>query len=116
MKPIIACCGLTCSLCEAYLATQNNDNEERKKIAEKWSKVLNTQIKPEQIDCDGCISNGRLFLYCQTCEKRKCCMERNLENCAYCDDYPCYKLEGVFKNAPYVKTTLDEIRAKLTQK
>ena len=37
-------------------------------------------------------------------------MEKHLENCAYCVDYPCNKLDGVFKDAPYAKTTLDEIR------
>jgi hypothetical protein len=110
MRPIIACCGLTCSLCGAYLTTQKNSDEERRKVAEKWSKALNTEIKPEQINCDGCISDGRLFFYCQSCEKRKCCMEKHLENCAYCVDYPCNKLDGVFKDAPYAKTTLDEIR------
>ena len=64
MKHIIACCGLTCSLCGAYLATQSNNDEERKKVAEKWSKVLNVEMKPEQINCDGCLSEGRLFFYC----------------------------------------------------
>lgn len=83
-----------------------------KKVAEKWSKVPNVKMKPEQINCDGCLSEGRLFLYCQTCEKRRCCMEKCLENCAYCENYPCSELDGVFRNAPYAKTTLDEIRSK----
>jgi len=115
MEPIIACCGLTCSLCKAYLATQRDSNEERRKVAEDWSKVLKTSVKPEQINCDGCLSGGRLFFYCQTCKIRRCCIERHLENCAYCKDYPCEKLAKLFKSAPYAKTTLEEIRNRLTK-
>ena len=111
MEPIVACCGLTCSLCKAYLATQRDSDEERRKVAEDWSKVLSVDIKPEQINCDGCLSEGRLFFYCQSCEKRRCCIEKNLENCAYCDDYPCSKLDNVFKAVPNAKATLDEIRS-----
>jgi hypothetical protein len=94
------------------LAKQRNSDEERKKVAEKWSKVLRIEIKPEQINCDGCLSEGRLFFYCANCNKRRCCMEKHIENCAYCEDYPCSKLSNLFKSAPHAKATLDEIRSK----
>ena len=38
MEKIIAYCGLICSECPAYIATQKDSDEERKKVAEKWSK------------------------------------------------------------------------------
>jgi len=113
-KPIIGCCGLTCSLCGAHLATQKNSDEIRRKVAEKWSEVLKIEIKPEQINCDGCTSDGRLFFYCQICDKRRRCMEKHIENCAYCKDYPCRKLDDVFKVAPYAKATLDDVRRRLS--
>jgi hypothetical protein len=69
MRPIIACCGLTCSLCGAYLATQKNSDEERRKVAEKWSKALNVEIKPEQINCDGCISDEDYFFIAKVVKK-----------------------------------------------
>jgi hypothetical protein len=93
------------------LATQKNSDEERRKVAEKWSKVLNVEIKPEQINCDGCLS-GKLFFYCSSCDKRKCCLEKHIDNCSYCEDYPCDKLESVFKAVPQAKVTLDEMRRK----
>ena len=92
------------------MATQSDDDEGRKKVAEKWSETLGIEIKPEQINCDGCLSDGRLFFYCQSCDKRKCCMEKNIENCAYCADYPCKKLDNVFRAVPQAKDTLDRIR------
>ena len=37
MKNLIAYCGLDCEKCEARVATINNDNELRKKVAETES-------------------------------------------------------------------------------
>jgi hypothetical protein len=35
---MIAFCGLDCSKCDAYLATQNDRNAQRLETAENWSK------------------------------------------------------------------------------
>ena len=64
MDKMIAICGTVCSECPALLATQKDDDAERKRIAEAWSKQYNADIKPEDINCDGCMSGGkRLFFY-----------------------------------------------------
>ena len=34
---IIAYCGLNCSNCGTYLATQNNDNAKKIEVAKEWS-------------------------------------------------------------------------------
>jgi len=114
MDKMIAFCGLICTECGAFLATQKNDDEERKKVAEMWSKEYKAEIKPEDINCDGCLSeNGRLFNYCKVCEIRKCAQEKRVENCAHCDDYTCQKLSNFLNEAPDAKTTLEEIRENL---
>jgi len=93
MKKTIAYCGIICSECPAFLATQKNDDNERKKVAEMWSKQFNAEFKPEDINCDGCLSESeRLFNYCRVCEIRKCGQEKGVKNCAYCDDYACETL------------------------
>jgi hypothetical protein len=111
VEKMIAFCGLTCTECPAFIATQKNDNEERKKVAEMWSKEFKRDIKPEDINCDGClIDSNNLFSYCKVCEIRKCGKEKRVENCADCDEYACEKLTDFFKMAPQSKTALDEIR------
>ncbi len=112
MDKIIAFCGLTCTECPAFIATQKDDDEERKKVAEMWSKEFNEEVKPEDINCDGCLTEegGRVFNYCKTCEIRKCGQEKEVKNCAYCDDYACEKLTKFFDMAPEAKTALAEIR------
>ncbi len=80
MDKMIAFCGIVCTECPAFLATQKDDDNERRKVAEMWSKKKKRQIKPEDIDCDGCLSeSGRLFAYCRVCEKRKCGLERGVK-------------------------------------
>ena len=114
MEKMIAHCGIVCSECPTLQATQNDDDEARKKVVEMWSKQFKFDLKLEDINCDGCLTDSdRLFGYCKTCEIRKCCQDKSLENCAHCGDYACDKLNMVFKMAPYAQKSLDKIRANL---
>ena len=114
MEKMIAFCGTACTECPAFLATKNDDNTERKRIAELWSKQYNADIKPEGINCEGCLSDGGItFSYCKVCEIRKCGQEKNLKNCAYCSEYICEKLNQFFEMAPDAKTTLEDIKSNL---
>ena len=114
MSKMIAVCGLTCSECPALLATQKDDDTERKKVAELWSKQFNVTIEPESINCDGCMSGSkRIFNYCNICEIRKCGTAKKVENCAYCDEYACEKLIRFFSMAPEARITLEDIRKSL---
>jgi len=111
MEKMIAYCGIVCSECGAFIATQTDDDAKRKETAEIWSKKYNHDFKPEEINCDGCLTTtGRVIGYCNVCEIRKCGQEKGVVNCAYCADYACDKLDQFFKMVPENKTTLDEIR------
>lgn len=46
----IACCGLDCEKCDARLATINNDDKLKKKVAEEWSKLNGIEITAEMIN------------------------------------------------------------------
>ena len=108
---MIAFCGLDCSKCEGYLATQENDDDMRAKVAKQWSALYNADIKPAHINCDGCRSEGRKFFYCSNiCEIRKCCIEKDVANCAACDMYACDKLKKFFELAPEANIALDKLR------
>jgi hypothetical protein len=114
MNEMISMCGLACHNCPAFLATQSNDDAKRAEVAAQWSKDYGSEIKPEDINCDGCVSTSeRHFNYCQICEIRKCGTEKEVENCGYCTDYTCDKLDQVFKMAPDAKKRLDGIHSSL---
>ncbi len=112
MKEIIAHCGLACHECGAFIAKRDNDNQKRIETAESWSKIFQAGIKPENINCDGCLSqSGEIMDHCKTCEVRICCMEKEIENCGYCKDYACDKLTGIFEYKPEAKERMDAIAA-----
>ncbi len=114
MDEMIAICGITCHECGAFLATKTNDDEKRAEVAQLWSKEFKADIKPEDINCEGCLSDsGNLFSHPKICEIRKCGKEKNVDNCAYCSDYVCEKLEKFFEMVPDAKKRLDGIKAKL---
>jgi hypothetical protein len=114
MEKMVAVCGLICSECPAFIATQKNDEWERRKVAETWSKDYKVDLKPADINCLGCIiDTEKLFNYCKVCEIRKCGKEKKVNNCAYCTEYACDKLSDFFKIAPIAKTNLDEIKQSL---
>ena len=111
MSQMTAFCGLICSECGAFIATQNDDDQKRAEVAKLWSQQYNIDIKPEDINCDGCTSDSdRHIGHCQVCEIRKCGKQKEIQNCAYCDNYACDKLEGFFKMVPDPKKHLDEIK------
>ncbi len=115
MEKCLAICGIDCSICDARIATLNNDDNLRRELARKWVEEYNSpDIKPEDINCVGCTDEGVHIGYCGECAIRKCGMEKGVINCAYCDDYACETLTSFFEMAPNIKANLDEQRAKLS--
>jgi len=112
MEKMIAYCGLICSDCPTFLATKNNDDAARAKTAAFYAEKFGFNLKPEDINCDGCLSNGgKLIAYCKTCDIRKCCQDKNLENCSACDEQPCEKLVKFHKFSPEAKACFDNLVA-----
>jgi hypothetical protein len=72
MSKMIAYCGLVCSNCPSFLATQNNDDAMRRNTAAFYSEKYGFDLKPEEINCDGCkTQGGKLLAYCQSCAIRQ---------------------------------------------
>ena len=93
MERIVAYCGIICSECPTFKATKANDDAERRRVAELWTKQYGREYKMDDINCDGCLTEGpRIFGYCKVCKIRKCAKEKNVKNCAYCEEYSCEKL------------------------
>ena len=114
MEKIVGYCGIVCSDCPVLIATQKDDDAERRRVAEIFTKQYGKEYKPEDINCDGCISDSpRIFSYCNVCEIRKCGREKKVKNCAYCPEYQCEKLSELFSKYSKAKETLDEIKLSL---
>lgn len=86
----MAPCGLNCAQCDMYIATKADSNEMRDAVAKKWSELFHYQFTIEDINCDGCLSDGRKGIYCGTmCEIRPCAIKKGITICESCKDYVC---------------------------
>jgi len=115
MDTVIAYCGLTCTECPGYIATQADGRAELERVAAMWREEFDApDITVESVICDGCLTNqGRKCSHCFDCEVRACAMERGVINCAHCADYGCERIEGFFGFVPEARATLDRVRAGL---
>ena len=87
MGEMLSYCGYRCDLC----AARSDDPGVRRKLVDGWRKYFGHQMYTvENVRCDGCKSNGRLAD--KGCPVRPCAIEKAVENCAHCDEFPCDKL------------------------
>ena len=113
MKEMIAYCGLVCTDCPTFIATQNDDDAAREATAAMIAEKYGLHFKPEEINCDGCLSSGtRLIGYCNTCDVRKCALAKPVENCSVCDARPCDKLNAFHEFSPAAKASFEALLSK----
>lgn len=92
METILSYCGMRCDLCLAYLPNVTNKPENRQILSDGWHQYFGFRMSPEEIHCHGCRNCVNLTLD-EDCPVRPCVIERELENCAQCEDYICEKLK-----------------------
>ncbi len=100
---MIAYCCLECEKCDVYIATQNNDDKLRVKVAKEW------KMKAEELYCDGCKSDRTPF----NRDAKKCAVNRNLPTCAHCDDFPSCDKE-IWTKWPQLKEKVQAMRNRLS--
>jgi hypothetical protein len=115
MAKILAYCGLDCGECEAYVATQKNDQAGLEAAAKKWTEQFGAQnITADMCICDGCSSGKRMSTaHAVKCPLRLCASARGVIPCAHCSDYGCETLQGFFAFAPVLKEKLEAIRKEI---
>jgi hypothetical protein len=111
---MVAYCGLVCTECESYLATQKGDRPALEELARKAKTDFGVDTTADGCMCDGCLPNertkDRLLL---DGEIRACAVAKKVENCAHCAEYACEKLATFLTMATKAKPVLDAIHAAL---
>jgi len=117
MEKKLGFCGVDCATCPVYQATMSGDVEQKKGVADYFSQAFKTEIKPEEINCIGCVQatkeSGPLFGHCHFCDVRLCNDNKTINTCAECNSYSCSKLEKKWSQLPPHmpgKPNLEEIR------
>jgi hypothetical protein len=112
MSKMIAYCGLVCTNCPTFLATKNDDDVARKKTADMYAELYGFNLKPEEINCDGCLTiGGRKNTYCQDCEIRPCCSKKGLKNCIHCAEHQeCEKINNLHELSFKARACFESLR------
>jgi len=113
MPKLIAPCGIDCATCDAYKATQANDEALFQKLAEDYLKRFNKEIPLADLACDGCPDEGRKIGFCAVCEIRNCAYSKGFATCAECSEFPCDKGSFIWKENSVSKANLEELRRAL---
>jgi Protein of unknown function (DUF3795) len=88
---LVAPCGIDCGICELYTCRDN---------ARLFSALTLKGIPAEVIPCDGCRSvEGNCPVIKERCETYECVLEKKVEYCSECSDFPCVKLHPSSKRA-----------------
>jgi hypothetical protein len=107
---MVAYCGLICTDCDAYKATQAEDMESLERMAKEASDQFGMEMTVADAMCDGChATSGRQIGYCHQCAIRLCAVDQHIETCGHCADYACEKVDGFSKPGSAHRRTLDDI-------
>jgi len=100
-------CGDNCEICPRYIATLSGDKSELQKVAILWKKAgfRDTLEEPKYLICYGC----HFSKVCVYEDVRKCCIEKDIDNCGNCSSYPCEKISTAFKKTKILTEKCKEI-------
>lgn len=97
VDPELTCCGFRCDLCQAY-KKNIHEHDQTSLLSDKWHEYFGFRIPADQISCDGCLSSDpeTSELIDKACPVRPCVINKQIPNCAYCEEFPCDKLQSRF--------------------
>jgi hypothetical protein len=93
----IGACGDDCDVCPRYNATKSGNIEELKKVKELWVRtgLRDDSIPAQELSCLGC----KPHKYCGSRKLLDCVVTHHIENCGYCNSYPCEIVLESFNNS-----------------
>ena len=99
----MAACGIDCNECASYKVTTEQDLKSAELLL-PWFRSQGLVGENESAEavlkhapfCTGCwnIANNCYWVNCNNCNYRTCCVEKQIEHCGYCSDFPCAHYEG----------------------
>lgn len=107
----IAYCGLLCNECPVYIATKENNDSLKEKLATDYSNE-NMKFSKEDMNCLGCRElSTKDSKMCGICTIRNCAEKKKVGNCGYCSDYPCSEINTYVGDESENRSRLDKICA-----
>jgi hypothetical protein len=71
--------------------------------------IRTTLPAPEEMKCRGCSADSKCScIY----EIKECCENRKIDNCGYCNEYPCSKINKTLSRTEEYRKTVKKITTK----
>ena len=110
---LVASCGLYCGACPMYLATQENDPTRLESVKKQGGYgAFMASLPWEDLQCDGCLSGGRLASFCRECAIRDSATDKTAtRRCSECAEFSCDRITR-FSNSgmPHHYEALENLR------
>jgi hypothetical protein len=102
---LAAACGTYCGACPAYLA--KHGEKEHQDRSPSGLATAQKGIPPANwmngLECDGCLSGGKLAGHCQRCNIRLCALDKqDNARCSDCEELPCYRITNLINMGNYL--------------
>ncbi|MFX1445653.1 MAG: DUF3795 domain-containing protein [Promethearchaeota archaeon] len=105
-KELLSPCGLYCGVCRVHIAHRDNDIKFKEELLPIYKAYGAKSV--EDIACTGCLSEGIIFPFCQSCVIKDCIKDKAIEGCRQCEEFPCEIIEN-WPSAPGKKIILRNI-------
>ena len=94
-------CGDNCRYCPRYIATQEGGKEALERVKELWVRLglREPDFPAGHMACQGCPFQNK----CAYAQLRACILDKGIESCGVCGDYPCKHMAVVFKTSDTLK-------------
>jgi len=104
---MIGICGDNCAYCPRYIATQNGGNIELEKVKELWVRLglRDLDFPVQDMVCHGCKPENK----CAYVELCTCVITKGLENCGFCNEYPCKLVNSAFDKSEKLKSQASKV-------
>lgn len=109
---LAAACGIYCGVCPAYTNKHRKDKK-RSPSGPVTDKIGGFVDYMNKLECDGCLSGGKLTGHCQNCSIRLCAANKQEDSrCTDCEELPCYRLTNLINqgNYPHRKEYLPNLK------
>ena len=90
-------CGHICEDCKVFIATRDNDMQALSLFSKQLKDQTGKDVAPEDLKCEGCLSDGKRLGFCAVCQIRICALSRGYQNCGECEELPCAKGSFIWK-------------------
>ena len=115
-------CGIYCGACSIMMAYKTGNKDS---LASHWTEEnLGAFLKAQgisisendslQLKCHGC-KTDTVFINCKHCKIRNCAINRNMDHCFECSDYPCQLFhdtlfnKGIQQMLPHLKLIEEDL-------